>query len=154
MTGWFDNFGGWWLIAAVLLGGAELIVPGVFLVFLAVAAAITGVFLLLFPDLPVAAQLLSFAAWSSITVWLGRRYYRDNPVDSADPLLNDRIARLVGETVIVAQAIEGGRGRVRVADGEWPARGPDAATGARVRVTGGQSGTLTVEPITSPEPPQ
>ncbi len=147
MTGWFDNLGGWWLIAAVLLGLAELLVPGVFLVFLAFAAAVTGLFLLLFPDLAVAAQLLSFAAWSAVAVWIGRRWYRENPVDSSDPLLNQRVARLLGETVTVVQAIDGGTGRVRVGDSEWIARGPDAPAGARVRVTGADGTTLKVEPL-------
>lgn len=151
MTDWFDNLGGWWLIAAVLLAGAELIVPGVFMAFLAIAAAITGVFLLLFPELPLAAQLLSFAAWSAIAVWIGRRWYRENPVDSADPLLNHRIARLLGETVTVTQAIDGGTGRVRVGDSEWLAHGPDAPAGARVRITGGTGAALTVEPLASLE---
>ncbi|WP_326524564.1 NfeD family protein [Sphingomonas sp.] len=149
----FDNLGGWWLVAAVLLGGAELLLPGVFLVFLAIAAAITGVFLLLFPELPVPAQLLSFAAWSAISVWIGRRWYRDNPVETSDPLLNHRVARLIGETVTVAQPIEGGSGRVRVGDSEWLARGPDTPAGARVRVTGAEGTALTVEPITSLESP-
>lgn len=149
----FDNLGGWWLVAAILLGGAELVVPGVFLVFLAFAAAVTGVVTLFFPDLPVPAQLLSFAAWSAISVWLGRRWYRENPVDSADPLLNDRIARLLGETVTVTQAIEAGSGRVRVGDGEWPARGPDAPAGARVRITGSDGASLKVEPIRPLEGP-
>ncbi|MES2338625.1 MAG: NfeD family protein [Pseudomonadota bacterium] len=147
MSGWFDNLAGWWLIAAVLLGGAELLVPGVFLIFLAIAAAVTGAFLLFFPELPVAAQLLSFAAWSAIAVWIGRRWYRDNPVHSSDPLLNDRVARLLGETVTVVQAIDGGMGRVRVGDSEWPARGPDVPAGTRVRVVGGQGTTLTVERV-------
>lgn len=147
MSGWFDNLGGWWLIAAVLLGGAELLVPGVFLVFLAFAAAVTGVFLLFFPELPIAAQLLSFAIWSAIAVWIGRKYYRDNPVDSSDPLLNHRVARLLGETVTVVQAIDGGTGRVKVGDGEWMARGADAPVGARVRVVGADGPTLKVEHI-------
>jgi membrane protein implicated in regulation of membrane protease activity len=147
MTHWFDNLGGWWLIAAVLLGGAELLVPGVFLVFLAFAAAVTGVFLLLFPDLPVAAQLLSFAAWSAVAVSIGRRWYRENPVDNTDPLLNHRVARLLGETVTVVQAIDGGTGRVKVGDSEWIARGADAPAGARVRVVGADGTTLKVEPL-------
>ena len=147
----FDNIGGWWLIAAVLLAGAELIVPGVFLVFLAVAAAITGVFLLLFPDMPVWGQLLSFAAWSAISVWLGRKYYLDRPVESSDPLLNHRVARMLGETVVVTQRIENGAGRVRVADGEWPARGADAPVGAQVRITGSDGASLKVEPISIAE---
>jgi inner membrane protein len=146
-----DGLATWWLVAAVVLGGAELLVPGVFLVFLAAAAAVTGAFLLLFPELPIAAQLLSFAAWSAIAVWLGRKYYRENPVASADPLLNDRVARLLGQTVTVVQAIENGTGRVRVGDGEWLAHGPDLPAGARARITGGNGAALTVEPLTTLE---
>jgi hypothetical protein len=137
----------WWLLAAVVLGIAELIAPGVFLIFLAAAAATVGVITLLFPDLPVVAQLLGFAGWAALAVLLGRRFYRDYPVESADPLLNDRMARLIGQTVIVTQAIEGGSGRVRVGDSEWLAHGPDLPAGTRVRVVGGAGAVLTVEPI-------
>lgn len=144
---WVGNAGLLWLIAAVVLAITELLVPGVYLVFFAIAAAATGAIALLFPELSVGGQLLGFAAWSLATVLIGKRWYRDFPVASSDPLLNDRIARLVGETVTVVEPIEGGRGRVRVGDGEWPAHGPDTPAGARVRITGGSGGTLTVEPI-------
>lgn len=147
----FDMIGGWWLVAAALLGAAELFLPGVFCVFLAIAAAITGCLLLVFPAMPVAAQLVSFAAWSGISVWVGRRHYRDRPVPSSDPLLNDRVARLIGETVTVTQAIAGGSGRVRVGDGEWIARGPDTSAGSRVRIIGAEGGTLRVEPMGGPD---
>lgn len=147
MTGWFDNPGAWWLVAAMLLGGAELLIPGVFLVFIAFAAAVTGIFLLVFPDLPLAAQFVSLAAWATVAVLVGRRWYRDHPIDSSDPKLNDRIARLLGETVTVVQAINGGAGRVRVGDGEWIARGPDAPVGSRVTVIGADSTTLKVAPL-------
>ncbi len=140
-----------WLIAALLLGGAELVVPGVFLVFLAFAAAVVGVFTLLFPDLPLWGQLVGFTAWSVIAVLVGKRWYSDTRPESSDPLLNDRVARLLGEVVTVTQAIDGGRGRVRVAEGEWIAIGPDAPAGARVRVTGARDSALTVEPISLPE---
>ncbi|HET9509800.1 MAG TPA: NfeD family protein [Sphingomonas sp.] len=136
-----------WLIAALTLGGAELIAPGVFLVFLAFAAAVVGVFLLLFPDLPLWAQFLAFTAWSVIAVLIGRRWYADNRPESTDPLLNDRVARLLGEVVTVTKAIDGGRGRVRVGDGEWIASGPDAPAGTRVRVMGVRDTALIVEPL-------
>lgn len=136
-----------WLIAALLLGGAELIVPGVFLVFLAAAAAVVGLFLLLFPELPLWGQLLGFTAWSVIAVLAGRRWYADTRPESADPLLNDRVARLLGDVVTVTQAIDGGRGRVRVGDSEWIAIGADAPVGARVRVTGVRDTALVVEAI-------
>jgi membrane protein implicated in regulation of membrane protease activity len=144
--------GSLWLIAALVLGVAELVVPGVFLVFLAIAAAVTGVATLALPDLPAAAQLASFAIWSGVTVVVGRRWYRDYPVATSDPLLNDRAARLVGEIVTVDQSINGGNGRVRVADGVWPARGPDAPAGATMRVVDVQSGILIVEPMALPQP--
>lgn len=141
------NAGAIWLALALLLGVAELLLPGVFLIFVAVAAAITGVATLALPDLPLAAQLASFAIWSGVTVLVGRRWYRDYPIVSSDPMLNDRAARLIGEIVMVEQAIDGGSGRVRVADGVWPARGPDATVGARMRVVEVENGVLLVEPL-------
>ena len=135
-----------WLGLAVVLGIAELAVPGVFLAFLAVAAAVTGVALFALPELPLAAQFGAFAAWSAVSVAIGRRWYRDYPVETSDPLLNDRAARMVGAVVTVEDAIEGGRGRVRVGDGTWPARGPDAAVGARVRIVGVDGAVVVVEP--------
>lgn len=141
-----------WLIAGVALAAAELAVPGVFLVFLAMAAAITGLAVLALPALPLAAQVASFAVWSVVAVAIGRRWYRDFPVDAADPLLNDRAARLVGQIVTVERAIVGSDGRVRVGDGSWPARGDDAAVGETVRVVAVDGATLVVE-RRSPFPP-
>ncbi|WBH16543.1 NfeD family protein [Sphingomonas radiodurans] len=138
-----------WLAAAVLLGIAELLVPGVFLIFLAIAAGVVGVATLALPDLPLAVQLGAFGAWSVATVLIGRQWYGDYPVETRDPLLNDRARRIVGETVVVTDAIVSGRGRVRVGDGEWPARGPDAGIGARMRIIGVENGIVRVEPVIS-----
>jgi membrane protein implicated in regulation of membrane protease activity len=137
---------GAWLIAALVLGIAELAAPGIFFVFLAIAAAVTGIALLALPELPIAVQLASFAVWSTVTVLIGRRWYRDYPVAGADPMLNDRSARMVGQIVIVETAIVDGRGRVLVGDGSWPARGDDAAAGTRVRITRVADGVADVTP--------
>jgi membrane protein implicated in regulation of membrane protease activity len=67
-------------------------------------------------------------------------------VDSSDPLLNDRTARLTGQIVTVIGAIENGEGRVKVGDGIWTARGPDAAAGTQVRIVGADGQCLRVEP--------
>ncbi len=138
---------GAWLIAALVLGIAELAAPGIFFVFLAIAAAVTGVALLALPELPIAVQLASFAVWSTVTVLIGRRWYRDYPVAGADPMLNDRSARMVGQIVTVETAIVDGRGRVLVGDGSWPARGDDAAAGTRVRITRVADGVADVTPV-------
>ncbi|RYD95986.1 MAG: NfeD family protein [Sphingomonadales bacterium] len=136
-----------WLILAALLALTELMVPGIFLVFVAAGAAVTGLVTLLFPHFPLLLQVVVFAAGSSAAVALGRQWYLRNPGPSPDPLLNDRVARLIGQVVTVAEPIEAGYGKVRVGDGEWLARGPDAPAGARVRIIGAEGNSLTVEPV-------
>ncbi len=140
----------WWLIAALSLGIAELAIPGVFLVFLAIAAAITGAATLALPDLPLAAQLASFGVWSAVAVVIGRRWYTDYPV-AADARLNDRTAGMIGEVVRVDTPLVGGHGRVRVGDGTWPARGADAEAGAAVRIVAVEGGVVRVEPLIEEE---
>ncbi len=132
-----------WLIGAVLLGIGELLVPGTFLIWLAAAAALTGVAALL--GVPLAFQNGIFALLSLAADYSGRRWYAANPVPSSDPLLNDRAARLKGEVVLVVEPIQHGTGRVRVGDSVWNARGPDADLGARVRITGATGTCLQVE---------
>ena len=65
---------------------------------------------------------------------------------SDHPDLNRRAAQLVGRRLLVAEAIEGGRGKVHAGDTLWPAEGPDTPPGARVRVTGSNGTTLLVVP--------
>lgn len=134
----------WWLMLAVLFGIGEIVTPGVFLIWIAAAAAITGVLAMLLP-LPLAVQFVIFALLCLGSVWLGRRWYADSPVASQDPLLNDRVARLIGETATLAEPIQHGRGRVRVGDSIWDCAGPDLEAGAAVRIVGAQGSVLTVE---------
>jgi membrane protein implicated in regulation of membrane protease activity len=143
---------GWlWLIGGVLLLIAEVIAPGFFLVFVGAAAIATGLFTVLF-DLGTVPQLALFVLYALIAVMLGRRFYANRSTDSADPLLNDPAARLVGKVVTVAAAVDEHHGRVRVGDGEWSARGGPAAVGDRVRITGVDGNCLNVEPV-PPLPP-
>lgn len=141
-----------WLLGAILLGIAELIVPGVFLIWLAAAAAATGLLTLAF-GIALPFQFAVFALLAIAAVYLGRRWYVANPMPSADPLLNDRAARLTGRTVVVTQAIENGEGRVRVGDSVWSCRGMDCAEGSRVRITGADGSCLKVEPLREIEGP-
>jgi membrane protein implicated in regulation of membrane protease activity len=141
-----------WLLGAILLGIAELIVPGVFLIWLAAAAAVTGLVALAF-GIALPFQFAVFALLAIASVYSGRRWYLKYPMPSADPMLNDRAARLVGRTVVVTQAIENGEGRVKVGDGVWSCRGPDAPEGARVRISGADGSCLRVEAVREIEGP-
>lgn len=137
--GWF------WLIGGVLLLIAEVIAPGFFLVFIGAAAMAAGLFTLLF-GLGTPAQLALFVVYAIIAVMIGRKVYANQAVDSTDPLLNDRAARLVGKSVTVIEAVDEHSGRVRVGDSEWSARGGPGRPGERVRITGVDGNCLLVEP--------
>ena len=133
-----------WLALGLVLAVAEMAVPGFFLIWLAGAAIVTGLLAWAVP-LSLAWQIVIFAVLALVAVFAGRRFLAANPVESADPLMNDRGGRLVGETVVVTHAIDGGSGRVRQGDSEWLAKGPDAEPGTKMRVAGHQGTVLLVE---------
>ncbi|MFL6857232.1 MAG: NfeD family protein [Allosphingosinicella sp.] len=145
-----------WLSVAALLAIAELVVPGVFLIWFAIAAAATGLVTLV-TGVALPFQIALFALFAIAALYGGRRAYASAPVPTSDPLLNDRAARLKGRMVTVVGAIEHGEGRVRVGDSVWNARGPDCEPGARVRITGVEGTCLLVEqdekPLPAPERP-
>ena len=145
---WLDGFGAhWaWLTLGLILAGLEMLLPGVYLIWLAAAAIITGVLTLAF-DLSLPLQVIDFVFLSLIIAFSAKRFLREKPIESPDPLLNQRAARLVGQTALVVQTIEHGSGRVKLGDSEWIARGPDIAAGERVRISGSEGAILLVEPL-------
>ncbi|MEG3180727.1 NfeD family protein [Sphingomonas sp. LT1P40] len=144
---WSEQAGFIWLIVAALFAICELLLPGVYLTFLALGAAATGVLAIFFPELGSIGQFISFAAWSTVAVAVGKRWYGANPVPSSDPDLNNRAARMIGQSVTVVDAIADGTGRVRVGDGEWPAQGPDVAAGEKARIVEVRGGVVVVEVV-------
>jgi inner membrane protein len=128
-SGWF-----WFILAGLLLIG-ELLSPGVFLMWLAGAAAITGVVdlalglswtaeILLFG---VASLLLVLGSWKTVTRgW--------NP-PSDQPHLNQRHGAYVGRVFVLEKAIVNGVGKLRIEDALWDVDGPDLPAGSKVKVT-------------------
>lgn len=135
-----------WLIGGVLLGIAEMVLPGVYLMWIGGAAVLTGVAALVLP-IGIAAQFALFAVATIGAIYLGRRFLTTHPIASADPLLNDKGARLVGSIVVAVEPVDALQGRVKVGDGVWSARGADAVVGDRLRVTGCNGAILLVERI-------
>jgi membrane protein implicated in regulation of membrane protease activity len=133
-----------WLALGLVLAVGEMTIPGVFLIWMAGAAVITGLVTWVVP-LSVPLQVVLFAVLSVGAVFIGRNWLRANPIEPADPLMNDRGARAIGETVVVTQVIEGGEGRVKLGDSEWIAKGPDAEPGTRMRVAAHNGSILMVE---------
>jgi membrane protein implicated in regulation of membrane protease activity len=146
MAEWLDTISThwFWLSLGLVLGVAEMVAPGFFLMWLGLAALIVGG-LDYFLPITVAYQVAMFATLSVLTVFAGKKFLQDNPIETEDAKLNDRGARLTGEIVTVVEAITNGNGRVKVGDSVWSARGVDAAIGTRVRVTGADGAVLLVE---------
>lgn len=135
----------WWIIAAVF-GILELIVPGIFFIWLAAAAAAVGAVLIV-ADVPLTAQVALFAVLSVVAVWASRRYLNRHEIQSDHPLLNQRAQSYVGRTFTLEQPIHNGRGKIRIGDTLWLVQGPELPAGTSVHVTGNDGGVLTVEAV-------
>ncbi|MCP1442789.1 membrane protein implicated in regulation of membrane protease activity [Pseudomonas sp. GGS8] len=134
-----------WLALGTLLLILEVFGAGGYLLWIGMAAGIVGVLTFLIPDLPWEWQVLLFAVFSILTALYWWRRQRSVVRASDQPNLNLRGQELIGKVFVVSEAIINGRGKIKVADGVWMARGPDTATGSRVRVIGQQGAILLVE---------
>ncbi|MBN9055609.1 NfeD family protein [Shinella sp. PSBB067] len=139
----------WWVLGIVLLI-LEVLLPGVFLVWIGIAAILTGALsLALWGEAFWAwqAQWVVFAVLSLVAALVGRRIVSTRGQSSDQPHLNQRGQSLVGRTATLEQPIAEGRGRIRLDDTMWSVQGPDLPVGARVRVTASNGRDLTVEPV-------
>lgn len=129
LTGiWF-----WWIVAGVLLL-LELMTPGVFAMWLAFAAASVGIADYFF-DLNWQLELLAFAGFSLVYVYLARPWYSKSNLQNSDqPNLNQRIYSFVGKSYILHEPIVDGEGKLDIEGTRWDVLGPDLARGATVKV--------------------
>lgn len=144
-------FGPWsWAVLAVLLAGAELFAPGVFLIWLAVAAGVTAA-VVGATGIGWEVQLVLFGALSVVSVMVGRSWLGEDVNEPADTTLNRLGERVIGRTVVVIEAISHGRGRVQFGDSAWTAEGPDLPAGAVARIVSVDGNILMIEPAGLPE---
>ncbi len=146
MNGLLDHlvFWHWWILAGLLLI-IELMVPAFFFLWLGIAAAATGLLVLVFPDQPVATQLVIFAVLSVLAVVAWRRYREVSVPESDQPHLNRRGSQYVGREFTLGEAIVNGIGKIEVDDSTWRVRGPNLPAGSQVRVKGVDGVVLLVE---------
>jgi inner membrane protein len=90
-------------------------------------------------------QVIAFGVLAVATVFWIRRYVRPDVAPSDLPDLNARGQQYIGRSLLVEQAIQNGRDKVRVGDTLWQAEGPDLPVGAWVKVTASRGTILVVE---------
>lgn len=114
---------------------------------LAAGLALAGVYYLKIGDASgwwlIAAGVLLFVLDIVTDLWLAH----PSVSTSDEPDLNRRGAQYVGRIAVLEEAIEGGRGKVRVGDTLWLVAGPDLPRGARVRIIAANGTVLDVEAL-------
>ncbi len=134
----------WWILGGVLLI-IEILAPSFFFLWMAIAAAITGVVLYGFPGLGWEYQLMIFSGFSIFSIVIFRRYQRANPQTTDQPTLNRRAEQYVGRSFTLDTPIINNSGVIRVDDSTWRISGADMPAGATVKVTGSNGIVLEVE---------
>lgn len=132
-----------WLIFASLLLLIELFMAGGFFFCLSIAALMIFLIILIIP-VHFINQLILFSCFAVCAIFLGRKYFKASFKRSPEKEVNLGSKRLIGQKVIVTEAIGAGKGRVRVGDSEWLATGPDAPVGSLVCIIAADGALLTV----------
>ncbi|ENT2951251.1 NfeD family protein [Klebsiella aerogenes] len=135
-----------WLTLGGLLLAAEMLGSNGYLLWSGVAGVVTGLLTWAIPfswewqgTLFAVLTLLAAWLWSK---WLRKRMRQQRP---ADAQLNQRGQQLVGRRFTLDNALENGRGHVRVGDSSWPViAGEDLAAGSKVEVVAIEGITLRV----------
>ena len=103
------EFWHWWVLGVVLLI-LEVFAPGAFFLWLALAAGIVGLVVMMIPAMAWEAQLLLFALLSVASFLLGRLWLRRHPIETDLPTLNRRGEQYVGRVFTLEEPVVNGNG--------------------------------------------
>jgi membrane protein implicated in regulation of membrane protease activity len=136
-----------WAIVGLALCIMEVMAPGIFLLWIGVAAFANAVLLLVTP-LSIEWLLVTFCVFTVVSVLAGRKIYGAKDISTDAPFLNRRADALIGRETRLHAAIENGVGLAQIDDTVWRVSGPELPQGARVKIVGmTQDGTmLRIEP--------
>lgn len=141
----FASLGFWdWFIAGGLLLVLEVLVPGVFMLWLGLAAMLVGA-ISIFVDWSWQAQFIAFAIFSVAAIPLWLRLSMQVGATTDQPFLNRRAEALVGRIFTLEKPIVDGSGTIPIDDTVWRITGADAPAGSRVKVVGIEGTALHVE---------
>jgi inner membrane protein len=133
MLNWIAHTPWLWLTAGLILCAAEMLSPGISLLWIGLAAIATGI-IALFVELSAAGALILCALLSIAFAVIGRKIYGPLGKSMVESMPAHRAASLIGREFILDQPITHGFGRIRVDDTVWRVRGADQPSGAKVRV--------------------
>lgn len=134
----FAELGPWnWMVLGFVLLILEILTPGVFMLWIGLAALIVGAVSLMFWNASFwswEVQVVVFLVLALVCAFAGKKVMGSGKATSDQPLLNRRGDQLVGRTATLTEPITNGRGRVKIGDTVWRVSGPDLPVGTTVRV--------------------
>lgn len=133
MNGWSFEFWHWWALA-LLFAVLEMLLPGIFFLWLAISGGMLGFILLGFPALTWETQLILFSVGAVSAFVLSRLYLRRNPTPTSNPTLNRRGEQYLGRVFTLEHPILNNYGHIRVDDSTWKIHGADLAAGAKIKI--------------------
>jgi inner membrane protein len=130
-----------WIILGVIIAGLEILVPGIYLLWIGLGAAATGVVLARYPDLPLAWQMLVFAVSMVSSIGIGFWIQRRSGRSRGARLLNREMKAMIGQSYVALTPFEVGHGRIKVLDSSYAALSDEAiAAGDVVEVVAIEDG--------------
>jgi inner membrane protein len=143
------ELGPWnWMALGLVLLALEIMVPGIFLLWIGIAAIIVGSLTLMIGGAAFwtwQLQIVLFLILSLVSAYIGKKVMAKGDDVSDEPFLNQRAEQLVGRTATLAEPISDGRGRIKLGDTQWRVNGPDLPVGTKVKVVSTDGSELSVE---------
>lgn len=136
-----------WLILGSVLMLLELLSFTAILLWVGAAAFITALFAYLLPSSGWQTQTLCFAITTVVLLLLTRAVIQRRERAREPSTLNRRADSLIGQTHVLREPIETGRGQISIHDTIWQLRGPDLPTGASIEIKAVEDSVLVVAPI-------
>jgi len=140
-----------WLGLGIILLILELVISGVFLFWVGLAALVMSLILFLGPDLSWQSQIITFGFFTLVFVlgWATLGGGKSQADKSLAEGLNSRTQQFIGRETALIEPIINGRGVVSIDDTRWNAYGQDAPLGTQVRIIGVRGNYLDVVNVES-----
>jgi membrane protein implicated in regulation of membrane protease activity len=118
-----------WLIVGGVLLVMEVLAPGVFMLWLGLAALLVGVVSLVV-DWPWQAQFIAFAVFAIAAIPIWRQLAKQVGMPTDEPFLNRRAEAFVGRVFTLGKPIVDGSGTIGIDDTEMSTADIEASVGS------------------------
>ncbi len=139
-----------WLSAGIFFVLLEALGTAGFLLGLGFGALSVALFMAIFPAISWQWQFSIFALMSVLSTIAYWRFFRGFNQATDKPLLNNKVAALIGQRAVVVEAIVAGKGKVQIQDALWTATAEEGIEeGRAVTIVGANGMELRVQSIQS-----